>query len=614
MNTFHLLCNFLCGRSLQIIGLFILGTAPTIQLWAMRGTDTESRNWYILISILILVSIALFVLYKFKVKALVSAKAFWSCIAASILFNLILNPEVSQQTHQFPNALLMTSGLIFATYAILRRFFFILWIPVLFCLTVQYCALSIYGIELNATTIAQIFNATNDELNAYLTSLNLTLIVAFIIISSGICYLIFRTLRQEHSLSLLSTSAICLAVLYCGRYYTQPVYYNQDCGLWPLKHLRQLSSMAVHGAKENEIIRNMVYSLPSSAKAPSSSNVLNGNEGLIVVLHIGESAMSTHFSLNGYERNTTPFLLTEKNLINFKDCTASSIYTVYSMVTLLTNGRRGYNFCSDKEMQPNVTSFSDLMIKHDFKLYCLFSHGTMIHTAGQNTLPKILHKLTEGASAIYSNTGLPMEQIQLLKEVLSSDHNTNKFILINNEGSHVPFNFYDSATAAYSPTLNGGWSGGNPDSQETARKIINSYDNTINYTDDYIKNAIRLLKGKPYIYIYISDHGECLGDAGYWGRAAASNPNIFFATSACKVPFFILYSTEIQKLHPHFEHAISQLKMNASLRTAHEHIFHTILGIVGISSPHYQASLDLSSPQAKPYSGPHPDDNKDQSE
>ena len=39
-----------------------------------------------------------------------------------------------------------------------------------------------------------------------------------------------------------------------------------------------------------------------------------------------------------------------------------------------------------------------------------------------------------------------------------------------------------------------------------------------------------------------------------------------------------------------------------------------ILGIVGISSPHYQASLDVSSPQAKPYSGPHPDDNKDQSE
>ncbi len=606
--------NFVHGHSLQILGLLILGAAPTIQLWAMRETDTQPRNWYILICLLILASIAILVLHKLKVKVLISGKAFWSCMVVSLLFNLILNPEIMQQTHQFSNALLMTGGLIFASYAILRRFFFILWIPVLFCLTVQHCALSLHGIELNATTIAQIFNATHDEINAYLSSLNLTLIVAFIIISSGICYLIFRVLRHEHSLSLLSTGAICLAVLYSGRYYTQPIYYNQDCGLWPIKHLQQLSSMAAYGAKENEIIRNMVYSLPSAADSPSSSNVLNGKEGLIVVLHIGESAMSTHLSLNGYERNTTPFLQDEKNLINFKDCTASSIYTVYSMVSILTNGRRGYNFCSNKEMLPSVASFSDLMIKHDFKLYCLFAHGTMIHTAGQNTLPKILHKLTEGASATYSNTGLPMEQINLLRDVLSKGNHTNKLILINNEGSHVPFNYYDSSTANYSPTLEGEWSGGKPDCQETARKIINSYDNTIIYTDNYIQNAIGLFKGKPYIYIYISDHGECLGDAGYWGRATASNPNIFFKTSACKVPFFILYSPELQKLHPHFKHAISQLKKNSSLRTAHEHIFHTILGLVGISSPHYQASLDLSSAQAKPYSGPHPDDNKDQSE
>lgn len=42
------------------------------------------------------------------------------------------------------------------------------------------------------------------------------------------------------------------------------------------------------------------------------------------------------------------------------------------------------------------------------------------------------------------------------------------------------------------------------------------------------------------------------------------------------------------------------------MRTGHEHLFHILLGIMGIQTNYYIPSLDLSSSQIRPYSGPQP--------
>ena len=586
--------------------LFFLFIEPTIQLWAMRNTDNETRNW-ILPAICALCLIAICITYRvIKCKALISGRSFWTAFSLSILFNLTLNRELVQQTHQIANALLLSMGLMLASYGILRRFCFLLWMPLIFILTVKYAASSMYGISLNASTLAQVFNATADEIFVYLTYLNCFLIILLLGGISLCCYFIYKGLHKEHSLTLFSSAVFCFAALYISRYYMQPVYYNQDCGLWPIKELRSIGHQAMQGVKENEEIRNMVYALPSAADKPSHSTVLQGNEGVTIVLHIGESVTSDHLASHGYNRNTMPFVQSMSNIIHFKDCTASSIYTVYSMVTILTDGRRGYNICKDENMKPTVSSFADLLVKHSFKQYCLFSHGTMIHTAGQNTLPKILQKLTNKATATYSNTGLPMKQIPQLQKILKEDPKSNKLILINNEGSHAAFTFYDLSTAPYHPTGLGNQSSPSESEDDRKKRIINDYDNTIHYTDQYIKKATDSLKGTPFVYIYISDHGEYLGENDRWNRTAGDSADYFYISQGCRVPFFIIYSPELQKLHPHFSSCIDTLRKNAHLSTAHEHIFHTILGIAGIQSPHYKAELDLSSPHAKQYTDSQP--------
>lgn len=122
------------------------------------------------------------------------------------------------------------------------------------------------------------------------------------------------------------------------------------------------------------------------------------------------------------------------------------------------------------------------------------------------------------------------------------------------------------------------------------------------HTDMYISRLIGELQGRPFIYIYVSDHGEPLGEAGKWMR----RPQDYHRYRWSTVPLLVIYSPEFAALHPHFAQAVEQMKKNAAVPVAHQNVFHSLLGIIGIESPYYQAEHDISSPALQPYSGPRP--------
>ena len=116
-----------------------------------------------------------------------------------------------------------------------------------------------------------------------------------------------------------------------------------------------------------------------------------------------------------------------------------------------------------------------------------------------------------------------------------------------------------------------------------------------------------LLRGRPWVYLYISDHGEYLGHDGIWGRAALGESSLdYHSTGGCRVGMFILTSPELEQLHPHFAAALQQLRAHTALTVGQEHIFHTLLGLFDLRTPYYNPALDLSSPAAQPYTGPRP--------
>ena len=196
-----------------------------------------------------------------------------------------------------------------------------------------------------------------------------------------------------------------------------------------------------------------------------------------------------------------------------------------------------------------------------------------------------------------------MAQLKHIQQILHENPSDNLFLLINNVGSHLPFHNYEAGYERFRPSSKEAFHHSPHKDSKQAQMAVNAYDNTIVMLDAYIQQISQELQGRPFFYVYVSDHGETLGDGGNWNRLF---DNKYLFEPASQVPLFMIASPEFKNLHPHFARAIENLKKNSNMRTSHAHIFHTMLGVVGISSKYYKKELDLSHTSPTPYSGPIP--------
>lgn len=220
---------------------------------------------------------------------------------------------------------------------------------------------------------------------------------------------------------------------------------------------------------------------------------------------------------------------------------------------------------------------------------------------------KLLHRVfASSADKIFSipNASDSHSQIPQIIDSINSEKAKNIFCLVNNIGSHLPFRDFNKKEPPFTPASDKAYNEHPGDNDETAKIVQNTYDCTIHYLDIYIEQLVKHLQGKPFIYIYISDHGDYLGDRGIWVRNG--DKEAFFSTPVCQVPLLIITSKEFEQQSPHFKEALAHLRQHSDMSIGQEHIFHSLLGIFGIQTPYYDEELDLTSDKVKPYTGPHP--------
>ncbi len=365
----------------------------------------------------------------------------------------------------------------------------------------QFIGFHQYGSRINSLVLAETFEASMDEAMAYLTPLNLALMVPLLLLVVLFIWLQLRFLRHRSRTELLNTGllfcGLCGAFASCLRPAGQTVNYY-----WPACELPELVTAVTEAVTINEATINQVEGLDSPADKHSTLSLLSGKEGVVLVLHIGESIRADRMSINGYARPTTPFLAScGQQLINFPTCISAACDTCQSQIAILTNGRRNIN---DKSpgMQPTVGSVIDLFAKHDFGVYSFFCR----RCAQKLKYDRVVQLLTRQSEARFNAPGYPWTSVEQVKTVLTENEGKNLFFFINNEGSHTPFNHYDRENPPFTPTT--------PDFQNPAaqaEEVNNAYDNTIHYTDEFFRRIAALLKGRPFVYVYVSDHGEYRG-------------------------------------------------------------------------------------------------------
>lgn len=297
----------------------------------------------------------------------------------------------------------------------------------------------------------------------------------------------------------------------------------------------------------------------------------------LVFLHLGESVRADHAPFNGYARDTMPRMrkeYEEGRLISFPRCVSFSNGTRFSVLGIMTPAEvldpviRGGSFVPAlKESGVRTVAFyssmpPDLLASmHDISLAAICRNFDKTKTTRRTS-----DALVPAITAQISKAKAP------------------EFFLYYGEGSHVPFKNYDKIK--FSRFGNAG------DSKFDA--CVADYDNTIFATDDFCGNVIDALREKDAVYIYVSDHGQEINEkAPFFTRS-------FRSRDVRHVLFFIWCSESFKREHPEKWRALCENRERLGV-VSHDFVYHTVLGLYGVKTPHSKECFDLFSPNAQPF-------------
>jgi len=296
-------------------------------------------------------------------------------------------------------------------------------------------------------------------------------------------------------------------------------------------------------------------------------------DSVTVVLIIGESLRADHLGINGYKRNTTP-LLQQEDIISFPNIYSEYTYTNESLPHFLTradslNEDRAYHERSFIDLYNTCGFYSAWLANQESAdTYVYFMHEC-----------KNLEYVNIEKSPYVFDQWLDEALLPLFDKALDSVQYAKKLFIMHTIGSHWYYNsHFPEEYKKYTPITKS-----RIISASTPDELINSYDNTVLYTDFFIHSVINRLRDRNAIMIYLSDHGESLGENNTWLHAVDSYP---IHNPACMV----WMSPTYKKAHPEmYDKALQNQKQH--FRT--DFIFPSMLDAANIGSPLLEPELSI---------------------
>lgn len=239
-------------------------------------------------------------------------------------------------------------------------------------------------------------------------------------------------------------------------------------------------------------------------------HMLNGSKKNLTILVVGETSRAANFSLGGYSRPTNP-LLAEEDFVYFPDVSSCGTSTAVSVPCMFSNMPRKH--------------YDDALASHQEGLL------DIIQRAGLSVLWNENDAGCKGACERIPNQDMTALNLpgmcikgECYDEVLFhgleeyiKQLQGNGLIVLHTIGSHGPtYNHrYPPAFRKFTPTCET-----NQIQECSQAQLINTYDNTILYADYIVDKAIELLKAHQEEFttslVYLSDHGESLGEKGVY--------------------------------------------------------------------------------------------------
>ena len=164
-------------------------------------------------------------------------------------------------------------------------------------------------------------------------------------------------------------------------------------------------------------------------------------------------------------------------------------------------------------------------------------------------------------------------------------------VVMHTHGSHFNYNERYPASGSYYK----------PDDVKVVavrerEKLINAYDNSIRYTDEFLADVIHTVASfdVPAAVFYCADHGEDLLDDSRRRFLHASPIPTYYQIH---IPYLWWFSPQYEQQWPA---EVAAVQNNKNLPVSTKNVFYTFLDVAGIDTPYANDSLALSSPLFAP--------------
>ena len=424
-----------------------------------------------------------------------------------------------------------------------------------------------YSVFTDATTIENVFNTRYSEASGFFSWSLWLFIIVFGLLPALWCLLQPVVFGKAKKLGVYCGCSLAMVLVVALANFSQTLWISQHDT--ELGGLLQPWSYLVNTGR---VISFQQDEQAEEIKLPDGK--ILDDEKAVVVLVIGESARKANFQLYGYQRQNNPLLSKQEGL---------KVYQAVSCATYTTAGTKAI-------LEPKDSGdLYELLPNYAFRTGADVSWRTS--NWGEPPIHIDEYLTNEQLGEQYPGENIYHDGILMkgLRERIESSSKNKVLIVIHTSTSHGPkyTDKYPKEFEAYKPVARNVEEG-----VKNLGRLVNAYDNTILYTDfllDSVINTLRAMTDWKSAMIFISDHGESLGENKMFmhGLPMKLAPKVQY-----EIPFFVWLSDNYRVYkNTSARHDAPEGELPAVLDQ--HYIFHSVLNLLSIDSPAYNKDYDL---------------------
>jgi lipid A ethanolaminephosphotransferase len=310
----------------------------------------------------------------------------------------------------------------------------------------------------------------------------------------------------------------------------------------------------------------------------------------LIVLVVGETARAANFGLAGYARDTTPELQKlqkQGEVVYYPQVTSCGTNTQVSVPCMFSHLGRVEHTSTNNRYETAL----DVLQRAGLAVLWLDNQSGC-----KGVCDRVPHTDTRALThAEHCTGGECLDKVMLaelphqLAQLDAQRRAQGTVVVLHQMGNHGPA-YYKRSPANQKPFQ--------PECTTNVLQdcapahIVNAYDNAIRYTDSFLSDTIAWLKtqNRPTALVYVSDHGESLGEKGLYLHGM---PFSMAPQEQTHVPM-------VTWLGGAWKGAMGCVRQRSEQALTHDHYFHTVLGLAGVHSREYQPAMDLLGPCVHP--------------